>query len=223
MTALNPILACLFAGQPQTLEDDRGAWRSSIRRSAVLESIEVTLDGLWGDRVTQPYHGGPGAAICVHLLDHYRFWNMESGLSLSAGCVGENFTLANITEDAVCAGDVVQVGTALFQVSGPRVPCANLARHLRRADWVKKTIRENRTGFYLRVLETGRVRAGDSWSVRERPNPDGSIHAINKCMYLAFNEESAKRFMGMTGLADWWKQQFRDKLETRSEHWTEAM
>ena len=26
--------------------------------------------GLAGDKVAQPYHGGPGATICVHMADH---------------------------------------------------------------------------------------------------------------------------------------------------------
>ena len=217
---MHPLLASVFIGQPQMLEDARGTWQSSIRRSPVHGSIEVTAGGLRGDRVTQPYHGSADAAVCVHLLDHYRFWNERYGMELRPGAVGENFTLARVTEDQVCAGDVVRVGTTLFQVSGPRVPCANLARHLGRADWVRQTVRENRTGFYLRVLEPGQVCAGDQWSVKERPNPDGSLPAINKCMYFQFNKEAAKRFIGMSGLADYWKQLFTEKLAANLDHWT---
>ena len=185
--------------------------------------VAVNTDGLRGDRVTQTYHGGPDAAVCVHLLDHYRFWNMKYGAGLKAGAVGENFTLDGIPEDAVCAGDIVRLGTVLLQVSGPRVPCANLARHLGHPDWVRRTVRENRTGFYLRVLEPGEVCAGDGWAVRERLNPGASIPAINACMYLAFDPEAANRVMGMTGLADWWKQQFGEKLAAKVQHWTEGM
>jgi MOSC domain-containing protein YiiM len=181
---MQPVVAAVFVGQPATLEDDRGRWRSSIRRTAVLALVEVTLEGLRGDRVTQPYHGGPGAAVCVHLLDHYRFWNAKLGLGLAPGGMGENLTLDAILEGDVCAGDIVSVGTALFQVSGPRTPCANLARHLGHPNWVKKTVLENRTGFYLRVLEPGRIRAEDRWLLRDRLNPGASIPAINRCMYL---------------------------------------
>ena len=223
LQAMMPSVTSIFIGQPQTIEDDRGTWRSSIRRKAVHAPIAVNVNGLEGDRVTQSYHGSPGAAVCVHLLDHYIFWNKEYGLKLEPGGVGENFTLAGITEDSICAGDIILVGTTLFQVSGPRVPCANLTRHIGQADWVKKTIRENRTGFYLRVLKPGLVCAGNNWLVQERPNPGGSISKINKCMYLTFDAEAAKKFTGMSGLADWWKQQFSEKLRTKSEHWTETM
>ena len=218
-----PFLAAVFVGQPETIEDSRGSWQSSIRRKAVSEAVAVTSSGLLGDRVAQQYHGGPEAAVCVHLLDHYRFWEETHGVRLAPGSVGENFALDRVVEDAVCAGDVLRVGTARFQVSGPRVPCANLARHLNRPDWVKRTIRDNRTGFYLRVLVTGSVCAGDSWVLEERIHPEATIPALNRCLYLAFDPEFAKRALDMAGLADWWKQQFAERLAAKAEHWTEGM
>ena len=84
-------------------------------------------------------------------------------------------------------GDIVRIGTALAQVTGPRVPCANLARRIGRKDWVKLTIRENRTGFYMAVREPGIVQPGDPWHVEERFNPEGTIPAINRCLYLDFD------------------------------------
>ncbi len=220
---MHPLVAAIFVGQPATLEDERGQWRSSIRRTAVSSSVEVVPEGLRGDRVTQPYHGGSGAAVCVHLLDHYRFWKEKLDLDLQPGSIGENLTLDGLMEEEVCAGDIVAVGTAILQVSGPRTPCANLARHLGRPDWVKQTVLANRTGFYLRVLQPGTVRAGDGWLLRDRLNPDASIPAINRCMYLDFHPESAECFIEAEGLADWWKEQLREKLSAKSEHWTEGM
>lgn len=212
----------VFTGQPKTISDERGTWISSIFRNRTKEPVAVSLQGLSGDKVAQPYHGGPGAAICVHLADHYTFWNSQYGMSLPAGSVGENVTLADIKETEVCVGDLVRLGTALVQVSGPRVPCANLARRIGRPDWVKLTIRENRTGFYLRVLETGTLREGDVWTLQERLNVAGSISAINQCMYLNFDPSYAGMMLEMAGLEDWWKQQARQKLED-SNHWTSTL
>ena len=176
-----------------------------------------------GDRVTQPYHGGPNAALCVHLQDHYRFWNERYGVRLAAGSVGENFTVDQLTEDAVCVGDVVRCGTVLAQVSGPRVPCANQGRHVGRPDWVKLTIRENRTGFYLRVLEPGTLCAGDKWVIEERFDEEASVSKINHCMYLTFDAAYAERMLHMTGLGDWWRKQAADKLSLRERHWTSRL
>jgi MOSC domain-containing protein YiiM len=219
----NPTILAIFVGQPKTITDDAGTWTSSIFRDPVTGPVKVLPSGLEGDRVAQPYHGGKDAALCVHLMEHYRFWNREFGMNLRAGNVGENFTLESITEDQVCAGDIVQIGTALFQVSGPRVPCANLARRIGRKDWVRLTIRQNRTGFYMRVLETGSIQPGDPWLLIERLNHSGTIPAINQAMYLNYDPEFTKAMQLMEGLEDWWKEQALERLEKHNEHWTSEM
>ena len=211
-----PFVQAVFAGRPKTITDDQGTWVSSILRSPVLGRIEVGARGLVGDAVAQPYHGSPDAAVCAHLLDHYLFWNAHLGMHLEPGMVGENVTLADITEDQVCAGDVIKVGTAILQVSGPRIPCANLARRIGRPDWITLTLTENRTGFYLRVLQPGSIERGEPWLLSERPAPAGTIPAINRCMFLAFDPEYAHSMQQMQGLAEWWKERAREKLATRS-------
>jgi MOSC domain-containing protein YiiM len=218
----------VFTGEPKSITDERGEWTSSIFRDRVDGPVQVSFRGLAGDKATQPHHGGPGAAICVHLADHYSFWNSQYDMNLQAGGVGENVTLEDIAEDQVCVGDIVRLGTAVVQVSAPRVPCANQGRRIGRPDWIKLTIRKNRTGFYLRVLEPGVLQAGDSWVVEERINEDGSIPAINRCMYLEFDPEYARRMMEMPGLEAWWKEQAPQKLkgqehEDQAEHWTSTM
>lgn len=223
MTLPSATIEAVFVGQPQEITDNRGVWRSSIRRGRVPGPVTVTHEGIVGDRVTQPYHGGPGAALCVHLADHYDFWKRAYGMHLPAGSVGENVTLRGITEHQIFAGDIVRLGTARVQVSGPRVPCANQARHIGRPDWIRLTILENRTGFYLRVLEPGAIQEGDAWTLEERLNENASIPALNRCMYLAFDAEFARQILAMNGLDPWWKQQINEKLESQSEHWTETM
>ncbi len=217
------IVEAVFTGQPKVLSDERGTWTSSIFRQRTEEPVAISFEVLAGDKVTQPYHGGSGAAICVHLAEHYLFWNAFFDMGLKAGFVGENITLAGISEDEICVGDHVRLGTAVVQVSGPRVPCANLARRIGRSNWVRDTIRENRTGFYLRVLEPGIVQSGDTWSLEERRNATGSIPAINRCMYLDFDPTYAKSMLDMPGLETWWKDQARQKLANQENHWTTAM
>lgn len=218
-----PHIHALFVGQPKTITDARGTWTSSIYRDPVTGPIQAQPGGLTGDKVAQPYHGGPDADICVHLLDHYRFWNTHYDMNLQPGFVGENFTLDGIKEEEICAGDLVRVGTALLQVTGPRIPCANLARRIGRADWVKLTVRENRTGCYASVIEPGLVQPGDHWLVQERFNPDGAITAINRCLYLEFTPTYAEQMQQMRGLADYWKEVATERLANQRDHWMAKM
>jgi MOSC domain-containing protein YiiM len=223
MNSPSPVIHSIFIGQPKDITDVHGTWCSSIYRECVDGPVQVELRGLKGDQAAQPYHGGPDGAICCHLLEHYRFWNERYGMNLGPGSVGENFTLENASEDDICAGDIYRVGTALVQVSGPRIPCANQARRIGRADWVKLTIKELRTGFYLRVLAPGILQAGDIWRLHDRPSPEATITSLNYCFYHTFDPELAQRFTQVQGLSDYWKERFAEKLVAPKAHWSADM
>ena len=210
-----PYLHSIYIGGPKTLTDSQGEWLSSIYRDRVEGPIQIEMRGLVGDQATQPYHGSTECAICCHLLDHYRFWNAQYGMALEAGNVGENFALEHTAEDEVCIGDIYRVGTALVQVSAPRIPCANQARRIGRADWIKLTIQELRPGFYMRVLESGVVQAGDAFALAERLNPDATLVAFNRCWYHDFDPSLAERLGRMAGLMEWWQGRFAEKLAKR--------
>ncbi|HUB28421.1 MAG TPA: MOSC domain-containing protein [Terracidiphilus sp.] len=196
---------------------------TSIARRRASGAVYLSSDGFAQDKVAQPYHGGPDAAACVHLAEHYAFWREKHATELPHGHLGENLVLEGIEEAEICAGDVVRIGAALVQVSCPRIPCDTQARRAGRTDWVKLTIRENRTGFYLRVRESGEVEAGDRWLLQERPHERASIPALNRCLYLEFDPALAAEFAQMDGLADWWKGQFLEKLARTQEHWSDAI
>lgn len=217
------VIEGIFIGGPKTLRDKRGEWLSSIARQHVEGRVALSREGFDGDKVTQSYHGGPEAAVCVHLADHYDFWRRQYGVDFLNGHLGENLVLSGMKEEDACIGDIVRIGSALVQISGPRIPCQTQARRAGRADWVKLTIRENRTGFYLRVMEPGSVQAGDEWLLQQRLNEQGSISALNRCFYLELARDLAAVFARMEGLAEWWRDQFREKLARTGQHWSEEI
>src|SRR6202008_3381427 len=49
-----------------------------------------------------------------------------SRANFSYGQFGENFTVDGLPDDEVCVGDRYRIGTALFEVSQPRVTCWRL-------------------------------------------------------------------------------------------------
>lgn len=218
----SPYIQGVFFGRPRTLHDEHGSWRSSIARQPADSPVQVERTGITGDKSTQRFHGGSDSALCVHLADHYSFWRERYEVDLHAGSVGENLTVAGLTEQEVAVGDIVRLGTVLAQVSGPRVPCATQARHVRRPDWVALTVRENRTGFYIRVLEPGTLQAGDAWLLQERINQDASISRINHCMYLHFDRAYAEQMREMPGLSEWWQELADKRMRTRKPHWMES-
>lgn len=205
-------LAGVFVGGPKTLRDEAGEWQSSIAREVQTGPVQVEHRGLTGDRATQPYHGTPEIAVCLHFMAHYQNWNRELGLTLEAGAVGENLTLDTSDESDLCAGDVLQIGTARLQISAPRTPCETQARHIGRPDWVKLTLQALRTGLYARVLAPGQLQAGDEVFLEARPNPGLTMRALTQCYYHAHQDEVAQRFIRAEGLMAWWKKRLQKRL-----------
>jgi MOSC domain-containing protein YiiM len=198
-------------GEPKTLTDSRGEWRSSIARDRVTGPARLETRGFVGDQATQPYHGSPDLAVCIHAQTHYDFWNATRHINLGPGAVGENLTFDTWDDSNLCVGDVLGIGTAQIQISAPRSPCENQARHIGRADWVKLTIQELRTGIYARVVTPGTLQAGNAVVLVARPNPGLTIRALNTCFYHTLDVALAERFIAAEGLMDWW----RDRLRTR--------
>ncbi|RMG67022.1 MAG: MOSC domain-containing protein, partial [Calditrichaeota bacterium] len=130
-------------------------------------------------------------SLSVHLMAHYRYWAAQ-GISLPPGHLGENLLVDGLEEWEVCVGDVVQIGTVTVQVSRPRIPCQIQARRVGRADWVQRTIQARRTGFYLRVLQPGRLQRGNRWRLIERPHPNLSIDTLNRLAYFPLDVALAR-------------------------------
>ena len=82
-------------------------------------------------------------------------------MDLPPGMFGENLTTEGIDEQEVQIGDQFRVGTALLQVSQPRMPCFKLGLKFGRADMVKRFWRSGRSGIYFSIVEEGALAAGD--------------------------------------------------------------
>ena len=141
------------------LEDGR-EHRTGILKRPVEGRVAVGLLGLVGDEVGNPkHHGGPDQAVYLYGADDYAWWSAGLGRGLEPGTFGENLTLPGLGEARL--GDRYRVGTALLEVTAPRVPCSTLAGRMGEAGFVKRFAEAGRPGAYARVLEPGEVAAGD--------------------------------------------------------------
>jgi ferredoxin-NADP reductase/MOSC domain-containing protein YiiM len=108
-------------------------------------------------------HGGVHRAVFVYQAGSYRHWEQELGRSdLVPGQFGENFTVDGLADDEVCIGDRFRIGTAVFEVSQPRVTCYRVGLRMNDPRIPALLVSHRRPGFYFRVLEPGDVEAGDT-------------------------------------------------------------
>jgi len=137
--------------------------RTGIFKTPSPGPVPVGATGLEADEQADlRFHGGPHKAVYAYPDRHRRHWAAVLGLPLEPGHFGENLTVEGLDEATVRIGDVFRVGTALLQVSEPRIPCFKLAKRMQAGPtFSTRFLASGRTGFYLRVLEPGRLQAGD--------------------------------------------------------------
>ena len=212
-------LLSLQLGRPREsvsqLKDGKDAdWISSIWRTPVDERLHLGRTDLAGNtQADLKNHGGPDKAVCCYSAEHYPGWRDLLNLreeEFGYGAFGENFTVAELTEDAVCLGDIYTLGTATVQVSQPRMPCWKVGRRWERPDLPGEMTKTGRTGFYLRVLTEGEVGAGDTLTLHERPVPDCTVARLNDAMYVQKSDaELAQELSRLPLLAEAWRRPFR--------------
>ena len=80
--------------------------------------------------------------------------------SLSWGAFGENLTTEGLWEDKLGIEDLLRGGSAILQITQPRMPCYKLELRFNRDDMIKRFLLSGRSGFYFSVIERGDVAAG---------------------------------------------------------------
>jgi MOSC domain-containing protein YiiM len=136
---------------------------TSIFKSPVEGRVAVRRHNIDGDRQADlTVHGGPSKAVYCYPAEHYSYWHEQlPDMDLPYGVFGENLTTEGIFEESVSIGDRFRVGSAVLQVSQPRMPCFKLGIRFGLATMVKKFWQSGRSGIYFSVAEEGDVAAGD--------------------------------------------------------------
>ena len=150
---------------------------SAIRKKSVsnLEdplSVEIHSLGVKGDEQADlSVHGGIEKAIYVYPAEHYAFWNelltreTKKSTVLKHGAIGENFTIEGLLETEVFIGDKLLIGDLEFVVVKLREPCFKFNAALGYKGAAKAMVQSGFCGWYLRVLKTGSLTAGEQINI----------------------------------------------------------
>lgn len=184
-------LMAIHVGKPRQLgwDDlaklDGRAWTSGIVKAPVEGPVWLSTVNLDGDgQADLQVHGGPHKAVLGYAAEHYPGWRRElPQVDWEYGHFGENFTLLGRDEHGVSIGDTFAIGEAIVQVSEPRGPCWKLAKRLGVEDLVARVRANLRGGWYFRVLQEGKVEAGQRFQLIERPYPQWTIARVLTLRY----------------------------------------
>lgn len=153
--------------------------KTGIHKQCVAGAVAVRRLGLEGDEQADlSVHGGLDKAVYAYPVEHYDFWREQCAASLKCapaevdlapGAMGENLTLEGLVESDVWIGDRLHIGDAVLQVTEPRHPCFKFNVKMGFAHASKRMIQSGFSGFYLRVVQTGTLRAGDQIALASGP------------------------------------------------------
>ena len=121
-----------------------GIWKNPVHGRCRVRRLNLDGDGQ-GDLGG---HGGEQRAVFVYQIESYLYWQ-------------------------VCIGDRFQIGSAVFEVTQPRVTCYRVGIRMNEPHMPALLTSSGRPGFYFRVLQEGEVGAGDEIvKVGEGKEPD---------------------------------------------------
>ncbi|HEY6233514.1 MAG TPA: MOSC domain-containing protein [Candidatus Elarobacter sp.] len=157
-------------GSARTVEHGGELITTGIFKEPVAERVRlrgVNLDG--DDQADRSVHGGPDRAAYAYAAEDYDWWRGELGRDCAPGTFGENLTTRGVDVNGALIGERWRVGTAVVEVTSPRVPCYKLAMKMDDPAFVKRFARALRPGAYLSIVQEGDVAAGDAMEIVHRP------------------------------------------------------
>jgi ferredoxin-NADP reductase/MOSC domain-containing protein YiiM/ferredoxin len=188
-----------------------GVFKDPVDGPRRVSKLNIVGDGQ-GDLAG---HGGEQRAVFVYQIDSYRYWERELGRSdFVHGQFGENFTVEGLGDDEVCIGDRYQIGTAVFEVTQPRVTCYRVGLRMNDPRIPALLVSHHRPGFYFRVLEEGDVQAGDDITKLASGPEQMRVAEADALLYLPGHpRQQLLRALRIPALSPGWQASFRALLE----------
>jgi ferredoxin-NADP reductase/MOSC domain-containing protein YiiM len=163
-------------------------------------------------------HGGEQRAVFVYQVESYRYWQEQlKRTDFVYGQFSENFTIEGLPDDVVCIGDRYQIGSALFEVTQPRVTCYRVGIRMNEPRMPALLTSSGRPGFYFRVLREGEVGAGDEIVKVGEAEERMTVAEINALLYSPNHaRDQLERALRIEALSPGWRSSFEALLQSQT-------
>jgi ferredoxin-NADP reductase/MOSC domain-containing protein YiiM/ferredoxin len=189
-------------------------WKEPVHERCWAGRLNLTGDGQ-GDLAG---HGGEQRAVFVYQTESYRHWQTQlKRTGFVHGYFGENFTIEGMPDSAVCIGDRYRIGTALFEVTQPRVTCYRVGIRTNEPRMPALLTSSGRPGFYFRVLQEGAVGAGDDIIKVGEAAERMSVAEINALLYSFHHpRDRLEQALRIDALSPGWRGSFEALLRDQA-------
>jgi ferredoxin-NADP reductase/MOSC domain-containing protein YiiM len=191
-----------------------GIWKEPVRGRCRVGRLNLEGDGQ-GDLVG---HGGEQRAVFVYQIESYRYWQQKlNRTDFVYGQFSENFTIEGLTDDVVRIGDRYQIGSAMFEVTQPRVTCYRVGIRMNEPRMPALLTSTGRPGFYFRVLREGEVGAGDEIVKVGEAEERMTVVEINALLYSPKHpSDQVERALRIEALSPGWRSSFELLLQNQT-------
>jgi len=191
-----------------------GIWKNPVDGRCRVGRLNLEGDGQ-GDLAG---HGGEQRAVFVYQIESYRYWQHDlNRTDFIHGQFGENFTIEGLPDDAVCIGDRYRIGSALFEITQPRVTCYRVGIRMNEPRMPALLTSSGRPGFYFRVLQEGEVGAGDEIVKVGEANERMTVADINALLYSPDHpRDRLERALRIAALSPGWRLSLEALLQSQA-------
>jgi ferredoxin-NADP reductase/MOSC domain-containing protein YiiM/ferredoxin len=189
-----------------------GIWKNPVPGRCRVGRLNLAGDGQ-GDVAG---HGGEQRAVFAYQIESYRYWQERlKRTDFVPGQFGENFTVEGLPDDVVCIGDRYQIGSALFEVTQPRVTCYRVGIRMNEPSMPALLTSSGRPGFYFRVLQEGDVAAGDEVVKVGEAQERMTVEEVNALLYSPNHpRDRLERALRIEALSPGWRASFEALLQS---------
>ena len=199
----NSVLS-INVGRPREFDYHGRPARSAIWKVSVTGRVAARGVNLEGDeQADREAHGGPDKAVYAYAVEDLRWWQNEIGRSIPYGGFGENLTTEGIEVNDALVGERWEIGTAVFEISEPRVPCWRLGVRMNDALFPRRFTEAMRPGAYLRIIAEGDLTATDEIRIVEKPNHDLTIRDVFRI--FTRDRHEVERLLAIPRMSESWK------------------
>ncbi len=179
--------------------------RTAIDKRPAAGRVRVGFLGLDGDeQADSENHGGREQAVYAYAREDLDWWVERLGREFRNGQFGENITTMGLDITGAMIGEKWQIGTAVVQITSPRIPCVTFQSWLSEDRWVKRFAAAGRPGAYLRVITPGTVSAADEARVVDRPA--ASVTVAESMLAYYGDQDLMRRLLKVEGRSEKWDQ-----------------
>lgn len=169
---------------------------TGIFKRPVDGAVQVGPLGLESDTVVdQKNHGGPDQAVYLYRVEDYAWWSEELGRELAPGDFGENLTIIGLTTPGLAIGTRLRFSEVVLEVTAPRIPCGTFGVRMGDPEFIKAFMRAARTGIYCRVIQAGRISAGQTFTLADSNAAPVSTVDLVRARYRKLARDEIERFL----------------------------